>query len=416
MIPFKPGPDMVSPIILLTIFVMDTVLVTFALRDLTTALRRARSDERALAENLSELEISRTALVTRTRDLERRSVQLQTAAEIARDATTARDLGELLNRAASLIHSRFNYYYVGIFLIEEVGAGRARTQDVYAVLRAATGEAGEQLLEQGHRLQVGGISMVGIATATGQPRIAQDISSDAMRFENPLLPETRAEMALPLQVGGRVIGALDVQSREPAAFGSDEVTILQTMADQLAVAIQNTQLLNQMRQTVRELEMVSGRYTRESWRETIEDAGRMLGYRYLKSGIEPIIERPSSGNTPEDEYTAIVPIRFRDAVIGTFNLRSSEDDISEEALLLVQGVAERLTLALENARLLEETRQRAAWEQTLSEMTARFTRSLDTDTLLRTAVRELGQLLQMDEIAIHIGAPGAPVQADEPQA
>jgi GAF domain-containing protein len=304
---------------------------------------------------------------------------------------------------------------VGIFLVEETGAERARTQDVYAVLHAATGEVGQQLMEQGHRLRVGGISMVGIVTATGQPRIAQDISSDAMSYENPLPPETRAEMALPLQVGGHIIGALDVQSREPTAFGSDEVTILQTMADQMAVAIQNTQLLSQMRQTVRELEMASGRYTQESWRETVASSGRMLGYRYLKSGVEPIVDQPPPDGTLEDGHTATVPIRFRDAVIGTFSLRSTGDDISDEALLLVQGVAERLTLALENARLLEETRQRAAWEQTLSEMTARFTRSLDTDTLLRTAVRELGQLLQMDEIAIHIGAPGAPVQVDEPQ-
>lgn len=416
LLPIEAEPDFGAPIIFATVLGVAAVLVAFALRDVTDALKRAHENEHMLAESLQDLQTSRAELEARTRDLERRSVQLQTAAEIARDATTARDLGDLLSRTTNLIQSRFDYYYVGIFLVEEVdiGSERARAQDLYAVLHAATGEAGQQLLEQSYRLRVGGISMVGIVTATGQPRIAQDISSDAMRYENPLLPETRSEVALPLQVGGRVIGALDVQSREPAAFDSDEVTILQTMADQLAVAIQNTRLLGQMRQTVRELEMASGRYTRESWRETIEGAERTLGYRYLKSGVEPIAGRPSLGDVLEDRYTATVPIRFRDAVIGTFTLRSTGDAIPEEARLLVQGVAERLTLALENARLLEETRQRAAWEQTLSEMTARFTRSLDTDTLLRTAVRELGQLLQMDEIAIHIGAPGAPVQVDEP--
>jgi len=166
----------------------------------------------------------------RTRDLERQSVQLRVAAEVARDATSARELNDLLNRAANLVRERFGFYHAGIFLLDEQGE--------YAVLKAATGEAGSRMMERGHKLKVGETGLVGYATGTGQPRIALDVGADAVHFKNPLLPETRSEMALPFKVNGRVIGALDVQCIQEAAFDEDDVAILQTMADQLAVAIE----------------------------------------------------------------------------------------------------------------------------------------------------------------------------------
>ncbi len=192
----------------------------------------------------SHVELERR-VAERTADLHRRAIQLQAAAEVARDATGARELGSLLNRAVNLIQNRFGFYHAGIFLVDERGE--------YAVLRAATGEAGRQMLERGHKLKVGEVGIVGYVTDTSQPRIALDVGTDAVHFKNPLLPETRSELALPLKVGARVIGALDVQSRQAAAFDEDDVTVLQTMADQLAMAIENARLLHAMQQALREL-------------------------------------------------------------------------------------------------------------------------------------------------------------------
>ena len=184
----------------------------------------------------------------RTSDLERRTVQLRVAAEVAREATTAEEMDDLLDRAVNLIRERFGFYHAGIFLLDERGE--------YAVLRAATSEAGRRMLERGHKLKVGEVGIVGYVTSTGQPRIVLDVDTDAIHFKNPLLPETRSELALPLRVGDRIIGALDVQSVQEAAFDEEDVAILQTMADQLAVAIEKLERAAQIQAEHARLEAI----------------------------------------------------------------------------------------------------------------------------------------------------------------
>ena len=167
-------------------------------------------------------------------EIQRRAMQLETAAEVAQHATGILDVEALLTQTADLIRRQFDLYYVGIFLVDE--------DSRWAVLRAGTGEAGQKMLAANHRLEVGGASMIGWCTAHGQARIALDVGAEAVRFDNPTLPHTRSEMALPLVSRGRVIGAMTIQSTRPAAFSQEDVTALQTMADQLANAIENAHL------------------------------------------------------------------------------------------------------------------------------------------------------------------------------
>ncbi|HIE37864.1 MAG TPA: GAF domain-containing protein, partial [Anaerolineae bacterium] len=157
-------------------------------------------------------------------------------------------MDDLLDRAVNLIRERFGFYHAGIFLLDERGE--------YAVLRAATSEAGRRMLERGHKLKVGEVGIVGYVTSTGQPRIVLDVDTDAIHFKNPLLPETRSELALPLRVGDRIIGALDVQSVQEAAFDEEDVAILQTMADQLAVAIEKLERAAQIQAEHARLEAI----------------------------------------------------------------------------------------------------------------------------------------------------------------
>jgi two-component sensor histidine kinase/putative methionine-R-sulfoxide reductase with GAF domain len=166
--------------------------------------------------------------------LNHRTTQLQTAAEVSKSASTILDPEELMNQAVNLIQKQFNFYYVGIFLVDKAGK--------YAVLQAGTGEAGRQMLEAGHRLAVDGESMIGWSVANAQARIALDVGKEAVRFDNPYLPETRSEMALPLISRGQCIGALTVQSTEEAAFSEEDIAVLQAMADHLAIAIGNARL------------------------------------------------------------------------------------------------------------------------------------------------------------------------------
>jgi len=179
----------------------------------------------------------------------RREVQLKTAAEVARDAAAILDVEMLLAQTVELIRERFDLYYAGIFLVDEAGR--------WAMLRAGSGEAGRRMLEVGHKLEVGGESMIGWCTAHGEARIALDVGTEAVRFENPLLPQTRSEMALPLLVRGRTIGAMSIQSVQPAAFSGEDITALRTMADQLANAIENARLYLEVRRRAERLALVN---------------------------------------------------------------------------------------------------------------------------------------------------------------
>ena len=361
-------------------------------------------------------------VAARTADLERRSTQLETAAQVAREAAAIQDVGRLLDTTVHHISERFGFYHAGLFLVDEAGES--------AVLQVASSEGGRQMLARGHKLKVGEEGIVGYVAATGDPRIALDVEADAVFLDNPDLPSTRSEVALPLKVRGQVIGVLDIQSTQESAFSEENVAILQTMADQVALAIANARLLEESQSALRELETLYGRRVREIWQE--RQARQPAAYRYTGVGVEAVapsfaLERGGAGETrsrgegaagagPADSAGPaagegpaglVAPIRLREQTIGSIVLQRDADQNpwSAEEVSLVEELSTQIALALENAHLLEETQRRAEQEQILGQMTARFTRSLDMDTLLQTAVRELGQLLQIDEVSVHIGPP-----------
>lgn len=178
----------------------------------------------------------------------RRTIQLQVAAEVARGATATLDVDQLLHETVRLISDRFGFYHAGVFLLDE--------EDRLAVLCAASSEGGQRMLDRGHRLPVGQVGIVGHVAATGKPRIVLNVGSDAVHLANPDLPDTRSEMALPLISRGRTIGVLDVQSVQQAAFTEGDVASLQTMADQLANAIENARLYQETQRRLKELTLL----------------------------------------------------------------------------------------------------------------------------------------------------------------
>ncbi|MEA2008797.1 MAG: HAMP domain-containing protein, partial [Chloroflexota bacterium] len=161
-------------------------------------------------------------VLERTRDLEQRSTYLEASAEVSRAAASILDANQLVQEVVELISERFGLYYVGLFLVDEASE--------WATLQAGTGEAGRQMLDKGHRLGVGGASMIGQCVSQAEAHIALDVGEEAVRFDNPLLPETRSEGALPLRSRGRVLGAFTIQSSEVSAFDAETITVLQTMA------------------------------------------------------------------------------------------------------------------------------------------------------------------------------------------
>jgi GAF domain-containing protein len=404
------------------IFIITALLLRYAVNSISQALERARRNEHAQLTSNLQLQQIRASLEEivgeRTRDLQRRSEQLRLASEVARDATAAHNLDDLLKNAVNQVRERFDFYHVGIFLVDEIGE--------YAVLRAATGEFG-RLVEQGYQLPVSGSSMAGSVVAGGQARFTLDVGDNAVGFSSPLLPDTRSEMMLPLRIGERVVGALDIHSAQAAAFDEADVRVFQTLADQLAVAIENARLIHALQQNLREIEAVYGRYTQDAWSTFIKGARVPLGYRYRHMDVETATEQHpeaheavqqghsvatniqagEGGGEPAQANAVAVPIKLRNQVIGVLDLRSENQAISPEAISLTEEVADRLAMALENARLFDEARLHAVRERALNQMMARFARSFDVDTVLQAAVRELGQLPRVTEVSVHIGAPEA---------
>jgi signal transduction histidine kinase/DNA-binding response OmpR family regulator len=215
-------------------------------------------------------------------ETQRRAVQLAVASEVARDAIATLDVDQLLDETVRLISERFGFYHAGVFLVDE--------ERGYAVLRAASSEGGQRMLERGHRLEVGRAGMVGYVTDTGEPRIALDVGQDAAHFVNPDLPETRSEMTLPLLVRGEVIGALDVQSTDEAAFTDEDVAVLQTMADQLANAIANARLFAEIEQTaerLKELDRLKSQFLANMSHELRTPLNSVIGFsRVILKGID----------------------------------------------------------------------------------------------------------------------------------
>jgi GAF domain-containing protein/HAMP domain-containing protein len=263
--------------------ITDLVGVTrqMAAGDLSARARLRRRDETGeLAEAFNRMADEIAGMVgTLEQRVAERTRGLQAAAEVSRATTSVLDPDELLHQTVDLVRERFNLYYVGLFLLDE--------ERRFALLQAGTGEAGQKMLAQGHELEVGGDSMIGQCVANAEARIALDVGEEAVRFDNPLLPETRSEMALPLRSRGRVIGAMTVQSTEEAAFDEAHIAVMQTMADQVAVAIDNALLFVETQAALEETEVTHRRYLGQAWTGYARTRA-VSGYEQTDTGLKSL--------------------------------------------------------------------------------------------------------------------------------
>jgi GAF domain-containing protein len=331
----------------------------------------------------------------RTRELEHRSKLLKAVADTGRAITSFRDLSELLQKTAYIIHENFGYYHVGIFLLDE--------HKEYAVLSAANSEGGHRMLERKHQLKVGETGIVGYVTRHARARIALDVGQDAVYFDNPDLPKTRSEMALPLIVGGQTLGALDVQSAEPQAFSEEDVAALQILAEQIAIVIQNANLFDEAEKAVETARLSYTELSRKAWGKALHNQPRIaflatppltvqVHSEQIEPGLAKVVETGESlvGN---DGLTICLPVRVRGQVIGAIRLKKSEisESWTQDETNLAMALSDQLGGALESARLYRESQQHAARESLISDISARISAVSQTDAILRETVHELGQ-------------------------
>ena len=392
------------------VFIAITVLVYLSMLGLRNKIARAQKNEYGfLASNkkLQELNLSHEdRIINHVIDLgnanqrnEKWAKQFEVVAQVARAATTNENLNILFPRLVSLISEQLGFYHTGIFLLDE-----SRT---YAVLRAANSDGGKRMLEREHKLQIGQTGMVGIVSATGNTRIAQDVESDAVYFNNPDLPNTHSEIAIPLRVAGAIIGVLDVQSTEINAFQQTDITILSTLTDQIAITIQNSRSYELLQETQK---------TSDAYLDILQSEEASIGYRVTGDEIHLLAKPLSSAQINNavqnkktvvesrgDATTLVIPIRLREDVIGVIEVRTAtEHEWDGDEVDIAEAISDRLSLALESSLLLKSTQKRAELERITAEISSKIGATTQFEAILRVAAEELSRVLGGSDVLVQI--------------
>ncbi len=308
-----------------------------------------------------------------------RTKQLTAMNQVARAAASSLDQDELISRVVDLFPEQFGYYYAAIYLLD--------SSEKWAELRYATGEAGKVLRQNHYRLDISERSMVGGAIREKASRIAQVASQEKYRFENPLLPYTRSEIALPLIAGDRVLGALNVQSMKEADFTAEVIETMQNMAGQVAIALENARLFQEAQQIIKEMRAVQQQYLMKGWQGFTNDNNNL--------------EYAVGDEIRENAKVIEVPIKLRDQILGQIVLEGNEEWTGDQQSL-VDAVAKQAAIALENARLMSETRQAAVRDRMLAEINSKIWSAATIDSILQTTVKELGRRLDASQATIEL--------------
>jgi GAF domain-containing protein len=388
------------------------IIFTISLAVLVKGLRQALSEQRQIGIALSqERNLLEERVAERTSELERRAYELETASKIARNISHINDLDELLDRAVDLIQGEYHLYHAGIYLIE--------SHQEYASLRGGSGEAGRTMMAMSFRLPLSDTNLVAQAIKKNEVHLTQDVVHDPLYVANPLLAETRAQLAIPLVAGGKVIGALDAQSNIRRFFKPNDIRSLQITTDQLAVAIEKAITVQMLSSALEEMRDADHRSTHEAWKGFQRTSRRNFSYRVRQGKVEPdplalfdpseAIEtgKPTIRKLTDlqtgNPYTLLaIPIKSRNLVLGELELRFNSGQLSSNVVDLISSVANRLALAIENARLIEENQIKAVRDQTVSDISAKVRAESDIDQVMRIVAAELGRSLGVSDVIVQL--------------
>jgi len=353
----------------------------------------------------------------RTRTLAQRTAYLEATAEVGRVVSSILDLDRLRGQIAELIRERFGLYYVGLFQVDESGE--------WAVLQAGTGEYGRKMLARGHRIRIGE-GMVGWCIANDRPRVTADVPLDPLRIAPEELPNTRSEAAIPLRAQGRVVGALSVQSEQVNAFGEDILFVLQTMADQVAVAITNARLFAQVQEALEAARRAYGELSRRAWIDLLHGGGQVafrsdeLGVMRLEPISAPEIEQAlregrtiiqSAADASRSQVhrtrggsTLTIPIRVGEEVIGVLNTFKpiAQGEWTAQEVAWLEDVTEQLSFALEAARFYQQTQLREMRERQIREINTNLQARVSLDALMQSAIAELARVLNVPSAFVQL--------------
>lgn len=376
-------------------------LMAFILSSLEGAIIRTQANARDLESANRDLRVARTRLeenqaelLVANDQLKRRAERIGGIAAIAKTITVVQDIERLLPVVVEAVSDRFKFEHVGVYLLEESGQS--------AALSASSSEEGRQNQVDGNRVVVGSESLIGIVTERGEPRVGRPTGKNIQPFEHT---DARSLLALPLKTRELVIGALDIQSAEEDAFTQEDVATLQILADQIAIAIQNARSAERARGALQKAEIASRQLVGKGWKE-IAGSTETKGYRYDGIKLEALKDITKSSNSPSG---ITIPVRLRGQVIGRLRINPADPtrQLTEDESAMAEATAERVALALESSRLLEEAQSRAQREAFLGELSSKLGASYQLDSIVRDTVEELGKSLRTTTVSFQLVNPSS---------
>ncbi len=416
-------PRTIADLIMLSaIFVLTGALLQQATHSLNLAVQRARTNEQAQRQANLELQSMRASLeervAERTAEAQRRARYLEAAAQIGQAAARLRNVVEMLPQVAELVSRHLDVYHVAVFLLDQDVKAEGR----YATLQTATSPGGQQLLAQGYRARTGEESVVGYVLAHNEPRLVLDDDMESKPLGKSFLAFSHSGIALPLRVGERMWGVLDLQSVQRSVFAPQDVPVLQMLADQLAVAIENLNLFAEAQRSLEAQRQAYGEFTHQAWIERVREQAR-LGFVSTVEGVFPskrswqpeMVNAYQSGQIVQTDADVLaVPIRIRDHIEGVMRLRKPQAGRwTAQEVALMETLAQQVSDALDSARLYQDTQNSAARERLIGQVSSQMRASLNVNVVLQTALREIGDALGMAEIEVRMGQPGDGLSKEE---
>jgi len=328
-------------------------------------------------------------IASREARYERRALQVQTSTQISQELAVVPALDDLYRLVVTLIKERFDYYHAQIFRYDpEINALR---------LISGYGEVGQNMLAEGHQIEMG-MGVVGRAAETGQPVLATDVTQDRNWRPNPNLPETQGELAVPIRLRNEVFGILDVQSARAGALIPDDQLLLQQLCGQIAIAIENTRLREEMEGRLEALNLLQQSMSREGWEALREQRRGLQGYAFDGQAVQPLAHPPGA-----EHEVYVAPVAVQQEIIGQLAVQADPTQpLSTEERMLLDAIAEQVASALDRARLFEDTRRSAVRDQIIGELSTQMRTSLDIDQVLQNAVREMVSTLNFARVEVRL--------------
>jgi GAF domain-containing protein len=373
----------------------------------------------SLHSSIIELDKSNSTLSLENQELAQKRIQFENDLDLrrlrlvtTRQISYQTDLEKLLNESVELIRTQLNYHQVAIFLNDE--------RDENAALKAAIGEGSKPLLERNFRIRIHEPGIISSVILHGEPHITNELTEENQQYKSSIQTNSQSELTVPLKVGQHTIGALDVQSEQKSTFGDEDLEMLQSIADQLATVIDKTTQIQKLKNDIASWEEVYSSYTQGTWQSHLKGTKEQLNFAYVQNSLktdfeqpsisedaisqgEPVIALAGSEQNPEKDQSLLsVPIILRDQVLGVLNIKYKGTEIPNDLVALVSNASDRLALALENARLLEQIQQRADREHLVGDISSKLRAAADIDSILRTTATELGKSLGIDEVRVQL--------------